>query len=101
MKVNKEEMLGMLMALERFVKMDHALEGREFERRAELIRSTAAAVPGVKAEVFVPRCPTTCPISALVEGGDEAGGGGRGQAMKDGSRHRDPNEKEALVIGVG
>ena len=54
MKVNKEEMVGMLAALELFVRKDHAREGREFERRAEEIRKSAAAVPGVKAEVFVP-----------------------------------------------
>jgi L-seryl-tRNA(Ser) seleniumtransferase len=54
MKVNKEEMVGMLAALELFVAKDHAKEGREFERRAEAIRASAASVTGVKAEVFVP-----------------------------------------------
>ena len=54
MKVNKEEMVGMLAALELFVGKDHAREGREFERRADEIRKSAAAVTGVKAEVFVP-----------------------------------------------
>ena len=54
MKVNKEEMVGMLAALELFVAKDHEKEGREFERRAEVIRSSATSVAGVKAEVFVP-----------------------------------------------
>lgn len=54
MKVNKEEMLGMLVALEMYVKRDHAADRREFDRRAETIRSAATAVPGVTAEVFVP-----------------------------------------------
>jgi len=54
MKVNKEEMVGMLAALELFVSKDHAKEGREFERRADVIRSSATSVPGVSAEVFVP-----------------------------------------------
>jgi L-seryl-tRNA(Ser) seleniumtransferase len=54
MKVNKEEMLGMLAALERYLAIDHAQELREFERRAELIRSSAASVTGVTAETFVP-----------------------------------------------
>ena len=54
MKVNKEEMLGMLGSLELYVEKDHEREGREFEKRAETIRSAAAAVPGVKAETFVP-----------------------------------------------
>jgi L-seryl-tRNA(Ser) seleniumtransferase len=54
MKVNKEEMVGMLAAIERYVALDHAHEQREFEKRAETIRSSAASVRGVKAEVFVP-----------------------------------------------
>jgi L-seryl-tRNA(Ser) seleniumtransferase len=102
MKVNKEEMLGMLVALERFVKMDHALEGREFERRAELIRSTASAVPGVTAEVFVPPVSNHVPhVRISWSGGDEAAAAAVVKAMKDG----EPsivirNEKEALVVGV-
>jgi L-seryl-tRNA(Ser) seleniumtransferase len=54
LKVNKEEMLGMLVALEMYVKRDHAAERRDFDRRAETIRSAATSVPGVTAEVFVP-----------------------------------------------
>jgi L-seryl-tRNA(Ser) seleniumtransferase len=54
MKVNKEELLGMLAAVEAYVAKDHAAEAREFERRAETIRSGAAAVRGVTAEIFVP-----------------------------------------------
>jgi uncharacterized pyridoxal phosphate-dependent enzyme len=54
MKVNKEEMVGMLAAIERYVALDHVHEQREFEKRAETIRSSAASVRGVKAEVFVP-----------------------------------------------
>src|SRR5919106_590065 len=53
-KVNKEEMLGVLVALELYVKKDHARERREFDERAETIRKAVAAVAGVKAEVFVP-----------------------------------------------
>ena len=54
MKVNKEEIVGMLAALELYLKKDHAREQQDFERRAETIRSSAAAVAGVKAEVFTP-----------------------------------------------
>jgi L-seryl-tRNA(Ser) seleniumtransferase len=54
MKVNKEEMVGMLAAVESYLQKDHALERREFEQRAETIRSSAAAVPGVAADIFVP-----------------------------------------------
>src|SRR5207247_4467412 len=48
MKVNKEEMVGMLAALELYLEKDHEQERRDFEKRAEEIRKSAAAVPGVK-----------------------------------------------------
>jgi len=102
MKVNKEEMLAMLAALEMFVKKDFALENKEFERRAELIRSSATAVKGVKAEVFVPPVSNHVPhIRISWDGGDEAAAAAVVKAMKDG----EPsivirNEKETLVVGV-
>src|SRR5256885_5572304 len=54
LKVNKEEMLGMLAALERYLANDHAAERRDFDARAEAIRGGVATVSGVKAEIFVP-----------------------------------------------
>jgi L-seryl-tRNA(Ser) seleniumtransferase len=54
MKVNKEELLGMLVAVESFLKKDHDAERRDFESRADAIRKSAVSVPGVQAEVFVP-----------------------------------------------
>jgi uncharacterized pyridoxal phosphate-dependent enzyme len=54
LKVNKEEMVGMLAALERYLATDHAAERREFDARAEAIRGSVASLPGVKAETFVP-----------------------------------------------
>ena len=54
MKVNKEEMIGMLVALEMYLAKDHAAEQREFQARAEAIRTSAASVAGVKADIFVP-----------------------------------------------
>jgi uncharacterized pyridoxal phosphate-dependent enzyme len=54
MKVNKEEMVGMLAALELYLAKDHAAEQREFEARADAIRNSAVAVSGVKADIFVP-----------------------------------------------
>lgn len=54
MKVNKEEMLAMMVALETYVAKDHARERAEFDRRAETIRAAVGAVPGVTAEVTVP-----------------------------------------------
>jgi L-seryl-tRNA(Ser) seleniumtransferase len=54
LKVNKEEMLGMLVALELFIKKDFAKEQQEFAARAEEIRKAVTSVAGVTAEVWVP-----------------------------------------------
>lgn len=54
MKVNKEEMLGILVALESFLARDHAKEWAEWERRARLIIASVTAVPGVQAEMYLP-----------------------------------------------
>ncbi|MBI1761200.1 MAG: PLP-dependent transferase [Acidobacteria bacterium] len=55
MKVNKEEMIGMLAALEVYLKRDADAEWKEWERRAKLIIDTAAkANPAIKGETYVP-----------------------------------------------
>lgn len=54
MKVNKEEMLGLLVAVELFLKRDHEAEWKEWERRANVIASAAKKIPGVTAGIFVP-----------------------------------------------
>jgi L-seryl-tRNA(Ser) seleniumtransferase len=53
MKVNKEEMVGMLVALEMFVKRDHAAEAREWDRKVDVIVKAAKKVPSVTSEVQV------------------------------------------------
>ena len=54
MKVNKEEMLGMLVALELYLKRDHAADAREWDRRVELIASAAKEAKSVETDVLVP-----------------------------------------------
>ena len=54
MKVNKEEMLGMLVALELYMKRDHAAESREWDRRCGVIASAARKFPSVTTEVVLP-----------------------------------------------
>ncbi|MGH9751942.1 MAG: aminotransferase class V-fold PLP-dependent enzyme [Blastocatellia bacterium] len=54
MKVNKEEMLGMMVAVEIYLKREAEAEWKEWERRAKLIADSVAKVPGVKAEIHVP-----------------------------------------------
>jgi L-seryl-tRNA(Ser) seleniumtransferase len=54
MKVNKEEMLGMLVALDLYMKRDHAAEWKEWERRVDVIVKAVKKVPTVETEVIVP-----------------------------------------------
>jgi D-glucosaminate-6-phosphate ammonia-lyase len=54
LKVNKEEILGMLVAIEAYLERDAAAEWREWERRAQLVRDTAQRRTGVQSEIYVP-----------------------------------------------
>ena len=103
MKVNKEEMLGLLAAIELYVAKDHAKELREFEKRAEAIRAAAVSVPGVTAEVFVPEVANHVPHVRVTW--DRAALGMSASevvtALKDGEPSIGTrNEGPALVFGV-
>jgi L-seryl-tRNA(Ser) seleniumtransferase len=102
MKVNKEEMLGMLVALELYLDKDHTRETREFQKRAELIRASAAVVPGVQAEVFVPEVANHVPhVRISWEGADEAAATAMVKAMRDGEPSIGiRSDGSTLVVGV-
>jgi len=103
MKVNKEELLGMLVAIETYLKIDHDQQRREFERRAEAIRTAAASVAGVQTEVFVPEVANHVPHVRV--SWDEAGKGLTGdqviKAMADGTPSIGVRKDDTgLVVGV-
>ncbi len=54
MKVNKEELLAMMVAVELYLKRDHQAEWRQWEKRAKLIADYASSVRGVTTEIWVP-----------------------------------------------
>lgn len=54
MKVNKEEILGMYAALEKYINTDHTKEWKMWEDKVELINSAVRNIDGVKTEVLVP-----------------------------------------------
>ena len=54
MKVNKEEVLGMLVALELYLQRDHASEWKMWEDQIRLISDSAKSVKGVETEIHVP-----------------------------------------------
>ena len=103
LKVNKEEMVGMLAALERYLALDHADERREFDKRAETIRRAAAAMPGVTAEIFVPEIANHVPHVRILW--DAASRGMTAAQAVAALREGSPSigtraEDSALVIGV-
>lgn len=54
MKVNKEEIVGMYVALEHFMSMDHDKEFKMWEASIALIENAVKPVNGVTTRVFVP-----------------------------------------------
>jgi uncharacterized pyridoxal phosphate-dependent enzyme len=54
MKVNKEEMVGMMVALEVFMKMDHAAEAKDWDRRINTIVGAVKDLPTIQTETYVP-----------------------------------------------
>lgn len=54
MKVNKEEMIGMYVALDSYIKRDHAQDWKIWDERIEVINAAVKKVPGVTTEVIVP-----------------------------------------------
>lgn len=54
MKVNKEEVLGMLVALESYLGKDHDAEWKMWESQIQLISDAALSVNGVETEIHVP-----------------------------------------------
>ncbi len=54
MKVNKEEMLGMMVALELYLKRDHEADWRDWEKRIRVISDSVGSIKGVRSETWIP-----------------------------------------------
>ena len=65
MEVNKEEILGMMAAVDVYVKVDHAAEWREFERRTQTIAESVKGVSGVQTEMLCTGSPMPCRTCGL------------------------------------
>jgi D-glucosaminate-6-phosphate ammonia-lyase len=102
MKVNKEEIVGMLAALELYLEKDHQKEGREFEKRAETIRAAVTAIPGARAEIFVPEVANHVPhVRITWDGADRAAAAAVVTALRDGEPSiATRSEDAALVVGI-
>jgi L-seryl-tRNA(Ser) seleniumtransferase len=54
LKVGKEDMIALLAAVERYVRIDHTAEWREWEQRLGVIESTLRDVPTLRTERIIP-----------------------------------------------
>jgi L-seryl-tRNA(Ser) seleniumtransferase len=54
MKVSKEDMIALLAAVERYVRLDHKAELREWERRLGVIEKALEGIPTLRCERIVP-----------------------------------------------
>ena len=97
MKVNKEEMVGMLAALELFVRQGSRARGAGVRRRAEEIREGAAVGAGrqgrgLRARGRQPRAARARDVGRRVEG--RSGRGGRATRCRTESRRSRSDRKE-------
>jgi L-seryl-tRNA(Ser) seleniumtransferase len=54
MKVGKEEIVGMYVALERYLRVDHDAEWKDWEARLGTIEKAVSSFPGIRMSRFVP-----------------------------------------------
>ncbi|MEO5819175.1 MAG: aminotransferase class V-fold PLP-dependent enzyme [Vicinamibacteraceae bacterium] len=102
LKVNKEEMVGMLAAIERFLKLDHAALDREYQRRAKVIMTSLDGIKGVTASLTVPEVANHVPHVQIKL--DPAVTGITGQdvskRMREGTPSIGVRPGDELLIGV-
>ena len=103
-KVNKEELVGMLTALELYLDQDHKAVWADWEDRCARIAATVADVEGVSTETFVPEIANAAPHLRI--NWDAAARGltpaQASDAMRDGNPSIEvrPGATEALEIAV-
>jgi L-seryl-tRNA(Ser) seleniumtransferase len=99
MKVSKEEMVAMHAAVARFLRLDHAAEWREWERRIAVIVHALKDVPGVATKQIVP--PIANHFPHLLISWDERRLGVTRDQLKQQLADGDPPIMTARVHGTG
>ena len=80
-KVGKEEICGMLAALERYLRVDHEEEWKDWEAQLDTIEQTVASLPGVRMSRYVPEIANHVPHLSL-QWDEEAFGLTQGECAK-------------------
>ena len=65
MKANKEEMVAMWIAVERFLEIDYEKEYESWKMQIEWLKEQLASIDGLKAESVIPQSPNTVPTLVL------------------------------------
>ncbi|NKB68338.1 MAG: aminotransferase class V-fold PLP-dependent enzyme [Candidatus Latescibacteria bacterium] len=65
MKVGKEEIMGMLAAVEMWVRRDHPAEWREWERRLQVVADAVGGLPSVTTHIRLPGRSNVAPVIAI------------------------------------
>jgi len=73
MKVGKEEIMGLLAAVEQWVQRDHDAEWREWERRLDVIADAVCRFPTVTTSVRQPGRSNVAPVLAITWNSDTLG----------------------------
>jgi len=96
MKVGKEEIVGMVAAVERYMKTDHDAEIRMLEGRVKEMIRALSAVKGLTAEVMVPKIANQVPHLSLAWDPAE-----KGLKSQDVVRQLREGEPSIAVLGAG
>jgi uncharacterized pyridoxal phosphate-dependent enzyme len=64
-KVGKEEIIGMVKALELFLAEDHDAQAKEWQERLERVANEITKIPGVSTQFFVPEIANHVPHMAI------------------------------------
>ncbi len=104
MKVNKEELVGMLVALELYYKRDHNADWREWEKRVNAIRDSVSSISGVRSEMFVPEIHYRVPHVRIMwdQSANRLSVADAIGRLREGNPSIEvrPNNKEGLELGV-
>ena len=73
MKAGKEEIMGLLAAVEKWVRRDHEAEWREWERRNQVIADAVSAIDSVSTSTRTPRPSNVSPHLSITWDADRVG----------------------------
>ncbi len=103
-KVNKEETIGMLVALETFLNLDHAAVWKDWEARCRSIAEALKGIEDAHTEIFVPRIANAVPHLRVKWDFKKRGltPADMVRKLRDGkpSIEVNPGSRQQLVIGV-